>query len=229
MGQPENTDSAAGFTISELTEASGVEPRTIRSYVEKGILPGPDSLGRGARYPQDSLDRLKVLQLLRDANRSLTLDQIRVLLQSLGPSELRGLADGRLRIGAVLDTDALGGSPPRSAAVEYLRGLQQPSKRPNLPPHLNVRGDASPNVAECRIDDRFDDQLPVLEEAARALAQLAGLTSASRSVRGEHWYRLPLTPDIELSIRGNFGSDQLAQLHRIGDALRSLLTKGPRK
>lgn len=229
MGQPENTDSAAGFTISELTEASGVEPRTIRSYVEKGILPGPDSLGRGARYPQDSLDRLKVLQLLRDANRSLTLDQIRVLLQSLGPSELRGLADGRLRIGAVLDTDALGGSPPRSAAVEYLHGLQQPSKRPNLPPHLNVRGHASPNVAECRIDDRFDDQLPVLEEAARALAQLAGLTSASRSVRGEHWYRLPLTPDIELSIRGNFGSDQLAQLHRIGDALRSLLTKGPRK
>ena len=75
----------------------------------------------------------------------------------------------------------------------------------------------------------YDDELPVLEEAARALVKLAGLTTASRGVRGEHWYRLPLTPDIELSIRGSFGSDQLAQLHRIGDALRLLLTKGPRK
>jgi hypothetical protein len=68
----------------------------------------------------------------------------------------------------------------------------------------------------------------VLEEAARALARLSGLTSASRGVRGEPWYRLPLTPDIELSVRGNFASEELAQLHRIGDALRLLLTKGPR-
>jgi DNA-binding transcriptional MerR regulator len=222
MGEPENADSAAGFTISELTAESGVEPRTIRSYVEKGIIPGPDSLGRGARYPQDSLDRLKVLQLLRDANRSLTLDQIRVLLQSLGPSELRGLADGRLRIGALLDTDADGGPPQRTAALDYLTSIRR-LKRPShqLSERL-VQAGASPHTD-------FDDQLPVLEEAARALAQLAGLTTASRGVRGEHWYRLPLTPDIELSVRGSFGSDQLAQLHRIVDALRLLLTKGPRR
>jgi DNA-binding transcriptional MerR regulator len=223
MGEPENAESAAGFTISELTAESGVEPRTIRSYVEKGIIPGPDSLGRGARYPQDALDRLKVLQLLRDANRSLTLDQIRVLLQSLGPSELRGLADGRLRIGALLDTDADGGPPQRTAALDYLtsiRGLKRPTQQLF---ERAVQGVAPDNLAD------LDDQLPVLEEAARALAQLAGLTTASRGVRGEHWYRLPLTPDIELSVRGSFGSDQLAQLHRIGDALRLLLTKGPRR
>ncbi|NCX97284.1 MAG: MerR family transcriptional regulator [Planctomycetia bacterium] len=74
------------FTIQELSDATGVEPRTIRSYVEKGLIPGPDSLGRGAKYPRESLDRLKVLQLLRDANRGLTLDQIRLLLKRLGPS-----------------------------------------------------------------------------------------------------------------------------------------------
>ena len=57
------------LTLQDLADATGVEPRTIRSYVEKGIIPGPDSLGRGARYPRESLDRLKVLQLLRDADR----------------------------------------------------------------------------------------------------------------------------------------------------------------
>jgi len=203
---PEN----AGFSISDLASAAGIEPRTIRSYVEKGIIPGPESLGRGARYPQDALDRLRVFQLLRDANRSLTLDQIRMLLQRLGRSELRGLADGRLRIDEVLDLDA-GGEPSRTAAMDYIasfRNVAQPASR------------GTPAAA--------DDRLPVLEEAARALVRLAGLPASSRAVRGEQWYRLPLTPDIELSVRGTFGSDQLAQLHRIGDALRLLLTKGPR-
>lgn len=216
----ENAADDAGFTISELAAGTGVEPRTIRSYVEKGIIPGPDSLGRGARYPQDALDRLKVLALLRDANRSLTLDQIRILLQKLGPSELRGLADGRLRIGAVLDTEA-GSEPPRTAAMDYLARI-----RSGAAPDVMARHHAVVNHAQ---PTDYDDELPVLEEAARALVKLAGLTTASRGVRGEHWYRLPLTPDIELSIRGSFGSDQLAQLHRIGDALRLLLTKGPRK
>ena len=219
MPAPENSSAAAGYTIYDLAEHSGVEPRTIRSYVEKGIIPGPDSLGRAARYPQESLDRLKVLQLLRDANRSLTLDQIRRLLQSIGPSELSGLADGRIRIGAVLDTDAAEDS--RHAAINYLRSLHSQSPPPNANT-LFLRH-------ESRSHEALEDQLPVFEEAALALAKLAGLTSSSRSARVEQWYRLPLTPDIELSVRGNFGSDQIAQLHRIGDALRLLLTKGPRK
>lgn len=203
------------FTLQELSDATGVEPRTIRSYVEKGLIPGPDSLGRGAKYPRESLDRLKVLQLLRDANRGLTLDQIRLLLKRLGPSELRGLADGRIRIAAVLDTDALAGElPSRSAAAEYLRTL-----RTQVPAH---------HAVHMHTQGSWEDSLPVLEEAARALARLAGLSSASRGVRGEPWYRLPLTPDIELSVRGNFAPEELAQLHRIGDALRLLLTKGPR-
>ena len=203
------------FTIQELSDASGVEPRTIRSYVEKGLIPGPDSLGRGARYPRESLDRLKVLQLLRDANRGLTLDQIRQLLKRLGPSELRGLADGRLRIAALLDAaQPTSDTLSRSAAVDYLRTLrgEVPVRLSPTPQHTCA----------------WQESLPVLEEAARALARLSGLTSASRGVRGEPWYRLPLTPDIELSVRGNFAPEELAQLHRIGDALRLLLTKGPR-
>ena len=217
MPTTENPSDSAGFTINELADASGVEPRTIRSYVEKGLIPGPDSLGRAARYPRESLDRLKVLQLLRDANRTLTLDQIRMLLQSIGPSELSALAEGRMRIGSLISThDA--NEAGKSSAIDYLRSLRGDPKPAHTP--------AANRQRQAQVDD---DQLPVLEEAARALAKLAGLSTASRSIRGEHWYRLPLTPDIELSVRGSFGSDQLAQFHRIGDALRLLLTKGLRK
>jgi len=222
LGMESDSKSAEGLTLQELAAQTGVEPRTIRSYVEKGVILGPESFGRGARYPRETLDRLKVLQLLRDANRSLTLDQIRVLLNSIGPSQLREVAEGTVRIGAVIDTDAAGTSPlPKTAAMDYLHGLRrsQPQSPASVSPLLYHR--AAPPTD--------DDQLPILENAARALAELTGTTSSSRSARGESWYRISLTPDIELSVRGEFGTEQLAQLHRIGDSLRTLLTKGPSK
>jgi DNA-binding transcriptional MerR regulator len=219
-----DSKSVEGLTLQDLAAKTGVEPRTIRSYVEKGVILGPESFGRGARYPRETLDRLKVLQLLRDANRSLTLDQIRVLLNSIGPSQLREVAEGTVRIGAVIDTDAAGTIPlPKTAAMEYLHGLRSTQSYP--------QSQASVSALQYRraMPPIDHDQLPVLENAARALAELTGTNSSSRSARGESWYRISLTPDIELSVRGEFGTEQLAQLHRIGDSLRNLLTKGPSK
>lgn len=211
-----------GLTLQELADHTGVEPRTIRSYVEKGVIPGPDSLGRGARYPRETLDRLKVVQLLRHANRSLTLEQIRLLLHRIGPSRLREVADGTMRIGAVIDTDDAGSDPlPKTAAMDYLQTLRRTQSQPRSQWLAASRAAPPPPPTP------GEDELPVLETAARALAELAGSTSSSRTARGERWYRIPITPDIELSVRGEFGTEQLAQLHRIGDALRTLLTKGP--
>jgi DNA-binding transcriptional MerR regulator len=222
LGMESDSKSAEGLTLQELAAQTGVEPRTIRSYVEKGVILGPESFGRGARYPRETLDRLKVLQLLRDANRSLTLDQIRVLLNSIGPSPLREVAEGTVRIGAVIDTDAAGTSPlPKTAAMDYLHGLRRSQSQ--------SPASVSPLLYHRAAPPTDDDQLPILENAARALAELTGTTSSSRSARGESWYRISLTPDIELSVRGEFGTEQLAQLHRIGDSLRTLLTKGPSK
>jgi DNA-binding transcriptional MerR regulator len=219
-----DSKSAEGLTLQELAAQTGVEPRTIRSYVEKGVILGPESFGRGARYPRETLDRLKVLQLLRDANRSLTLDQIRVLLNSIGPSQLREVAEGTVRIGAVIDTDAAGTSPlPKTSAMDYLHGLRRSQSQPHSPASV------APLLYRRAPPPIDDDQLPILENAARALAELTGTNSSSRSARGESWYRISLTPDIELSVRGEFGTEQLAQLHRIGDSLRTLLTKGPSK
>jgi len=219
MGTDE--EHVSGLSLQDLSSETGVEPRTIRSYVEKGVIPGPDSLGRGAKYPRETLDRLKVLQLLRDANRALTLDQIRVLLQGIGPSHMRAIAEGDLRIGAVIDTDAIRASqPPNTAALQYLRNLRH-SGSIDFKRAWRASSQAVPHAD--------DDQLPALESAARALAALVGLPASSRSARGENWYRISLTPDIELSVRGEFGTEQLAQLHRIGDSLRTLLTKGTSK
>lgn len=239
------------LTLQELADATGVEPRTVRSYVEKGLLPGPDSLGRGARYPREALDRLRVMQLLRDAKPDLSLDQIRLLLQSLSPFQLREVAEGRQRIAGIVDTDqpkatddgalaylrtlrakqpgAFGrtpvfGAPPPAGAVGGAGGLP-----PGLRPADSPLGETASAAAGAAPGPRFSpDQLGILAQAARALADLTGLQPAARTVRSSPWHRIAITPFVELHVRGEHDPEQLAHLHRIGDALRILLTKGSR-
>ena len=215
-----------GFSLQELSEQTGVEQRTIRSYVERGLLPGPETLGRGARYPHEALDRLRVMQLLRDANRDLSLDQIRVLLQSLSPAQLADIATGRQRIAGVIDTDAAPSGRGRGDALAYLQALRAnaPSLRRRRPPAVapadaTTARDTPPTYGP-------NAQMSALADAARALAALAGAAPTNRGVRAEAWLRIPVTRDIELSVRAVYGEEELAQLHRIGDALRQLLTRG---
>jgi DNA-binding transcriptional MerR regulator len=236
-----------GLSLQELADQSGVEPRTIRSYVERGLLPGPETLGRGARYPAEVLDRLRVMQLLRDANRDLTLDQIRVLLQSLSPALVADIASGRQRIAGVVDTDAAPPAGGHGEALAYLQALRggaaasRPgARRAAVPPPPVAATDRSAHqqsslwMASAAAADAPASrdagvpygELTLLADAARALTALAGAPVAARPVRAEAWLRIPITPDIELAVRAVYGDDELAHLHRIGDALRRLLTQG---
>ncbi|MBX5445082.1 helix-turn-helix domain-containing protein [Sphaerobacter sp.] len=63
------------MTIHQLAERSGVPARRIRYYVAQGLLPPPVGRGRAAHYRRAHLDRLRQIQVLREAN--LGLDEIR--------------------------------------------------------------------------------------------------------------------------------------------------------
>lgn len=84
----------AAFTLSDLATATGVEPRTIRSYIERGLLPGALSRGRGATYSQEHLAALRLIQAVRRARPTITLGELRILLQQLTPAQIQGIADG---------------------------------------------------------------------------------------------------------------------------------------
>lgn len=60
------------MTVSELTDAAGVTRRAIRFYVQRGLLPPPRSRGRGARYGQSHLERLRQIRDLQAAGHSLS-------------------------------------------------------------------------------------------------------------------------------------------------------------
>lgn len=66
------------YGIDELADLGGVSRRTVRYYVQEGLLPPPLGVGRGRHYDQAHLDRLLRVKALQESGRSL--DEIRALL-----------------------------------------------------------------------------------------------------------------------------------------------------
>ena len=70
------------YAIGDLADLGGVSRRTVRYYVQEGLLPAPLGVGRGNHYGREHLDQLLRVKALQEAGR--TLDEIRQLL-SQGP------------------------------------------------------------------------------------------------------------------------------------------------
>jgi DNA-binding transcriptional MerR regulator len=68
------------FGIEDLAGLGGVSRRTVRYYVQEGLLPAPLGVGRGRHYDRTHLDRLLRVKAWQEAGRSL--DDIRIALKS---------------------------------------------------------------------------------------------------------------------------------------------------
>jgi DNA-binding transcriptional MerR regulator len=68
-------DEQGRFNIDELADLGGVSRRTVRYYVQEGLLPAPLGVGRGRHYDRSHLDRLLHVKAEQEAGRSL--DDIR--------------------------------------------------------------------------------------------------------------------------------------------------------
>jgi len=63
------------YGIRELVQASGISRRTVRYYVQRGLIPPPEGAGRGHYYRPEHLEKLLAIKELQD--RGLGLEQIR--------------------------------------------------------------------------------------------------------------------------------------------------------
>lgn len=85
------------YSLADLVAESGLTERQIRTLLSEGVVPRADRRGRGARYPKSTLDRLKLVRLIREHGPpSTSLEQVRDLLDGLTPAEIAGLAEGRI-------------------------------------------------------------------------------------------------------------------------------------
>jgi DNA-binding transcriptional MerR regulator len=65
----------APYGIEELAALGGVTRRTVRYYVQEGLLPAPLGVGRGRHYGEEHLARLEAVKALQE--KGLSLDEVR--------------------------------------------------------------------------------------------------------------------------------------------------------
>lgn len=129
------------FKLDELAEKAGVSPRTVRYYVQRGLLPAPEFRGPDTAYGEEHLHRLKAIRVLQE--RHLPLDAIEAALASRSPDDVARIARGQ--VPDTLDVPpVLSRSPaPVAAAVTAERGTRH-VLAPGL--ELFVSDHASPEV-----------------------------------------------------------------------------------
>lgn len=59
------------FSIDELADLGGVSRRTVRYYVQEGLIPAPLGVGRGRHYDGSHLQRLLEVKAQQEAGLSL--------------------------------------------------------------------------------------------------------------------------------------------------------------
>ena len=75
-------NSTSRFTFEQLSELSGVAPRTIRFYIQMELVPRPNGSRRGAWYDDRHLETL--LRIRRLTEKGLSLEAVR---RALAPGE----------------------------------------------------------------------------------------------------------------------------------------------
>jgi DNA-binding transcriptional MerR regulator len=98
------------FSLAELAAHADVTPRTVHYYISQGLLPASGALGRGSRYGQAHLDRLRLIRRLQREH--LPLAEIR--------QRLARLSDGQ--VADLLTAGEIGGEPANSA-FEYIQSV----------------------------------------------------------------------------------------------------------
>ncbi|HEY8077237.1 MAG TPA: MerR family transcriptional regulator [Labilithrix sp.] len=139
------------YKLDELAHAAGTSVRTIRYYVQRGLLPAPQFRGKDTSYAHEHLMRLRAIKRLQDAY--LPLDAIAAELARRSPEEIERLADGK-------DLPKTASSPKPPPRAEPVRSEFRTWHRVEIAPgiELSVADDAPVHSREI-----FERAVTVLE------------------------------------------------------------------
>jgi DNA-binding transcriptional MerR regulator len=152
------------WKLTELAEEAGVSPRTVRYYVQRGLLPAPPFKGPDTVYGEEHLLRLKAIRALQA--KFLPLDAIQVELARLGPDELKALGEAEAAPPAP--------AAPSPEALEPVLPRGPAKAEASVSPSDGVtswrRWELAPGL-ELQLADTADAKTRALAERVRALIQ----------------------------------------------------------
>jgi Ca-activated chloride channel family protein len=121
------------YKLDELARAAGTSVRTVRYYVQRGLLPAPAFRGKDTAYEHDHLVRLRAIRRLQDA--FFPLDAIAVELGRRSFAEIERIADGT----------ELPAQAPLAAPMSISIGA--PPATPTLRQRDGQRGEGAPSTS----------------------------------------------------------------------------------
>jgi DNA-binding transcriptional MerR regulator len=205
------------YTLNHLAEATGFEARTIRSYIERGLLPSAEARGRGASYSVEHLNRLRAIQILRRARPNIQLNEMRLFIQRMSPQQISDFCSGSLRATAA----ALAESIDEAEEPEALRAVGQ-----FLKPGVEAVADSDEPVRTEQTKLALPrGELTGPERLLQALQKIARPGPTLPAPKLDAWVRLPITDDVELAVRAELAAGQLPVFREIAELLRGLLLK----
>jgi DNA-binding transcriptional MerR regulator len=209
------------YSLQDLADQTGIELRTIRSYIQTGVLPRPSSSGRGAFYGPEHLNRLKAMRVLREQERR-SLDEVRAFFLTSSEQQIAEKAAALVSPASIPEADA----SRRSSAGEYLQQLKEsmggswtghrgprPSRKTTAPRQHIVSEGPAPGE---------------LSPVQRAITILSTLTNEPRPHAGTRvtgWQRMEIVPGVELHIDSALGLDS-DELRRLCDYIREFIQGG---
>ena len=222
------------MNINELSEQSGIRPRTIRSYIQQGIIPAPTELGRYAKYSKDEhLLPLLVASDLRN-NQRWSLDEIRSFLMSCSKSEIENLAQN-VSVNLTRSINA-SKSSKKESALQYLQNLYDTDKNFNISSRTQIFKKETtydslynPNEQQSETSDYSSalDRTPIEELGHKLSSLIEDKKYITRKASLQNWKKVEVTPEIEINIRmeRDLSDREKNAIEQIADYLREIITR----
>lgn len=190
----------AELTIEELANQSGLPLRTLRFYIQEGILQGPDTRGKFARYSQQHLDRIELIRRLKDLRTPI--QEIKHMLENISEEELHQLLKYQDLVVSQFTNLQVNQFKERriseagKSALDYIQ---------------NIFPDISKDASG---DTRITLRSP--------LAQIAEGKEVKRS-RQETWRRIVIADGIEINIREPRNRNEEIKIEKIVKHMQNLI------
>ena len=209
-----DTENGTTYSIEELSELTGFDRRTIRSYIEQGLLRGPVKMGRYAQYAPEHLSRLLAIKYMKESDGFAT-GVIRTRLLSMSKEEVDRVA---------LQSAAPDRSDSETSALEYLKAIQSVDAEEDDDSSEMEKAFLAQRLKVPETSSGSASRTPI-ELLARELSDMCNGRTVRRQASAETWHRIQVTPDVEISVRGLAEKD-LSRMERIADHLREILLGG---
>jgi DNA-binding transcriptional MerR regulator len=192
--------------IHELAERAGISVRTIRYYIEEGLLPQPSYQGKYSYYTPNYLDRLELIRRLKESY--LPLREIREIMTSLSDDEVKHkLLEPSSSSPKFYSqpTPAQPNARPGQNALRYISQLMEDQTR------YKTKGTAKKES--------------ILKEPQELLVMQSNqLPDITEPTGQETWLRITLAPGVELHLHQPLPSSSESRVRQLLSFARKIFT-----